>query len=80
MYNKRKINKILIVDDSAMNRGILADMLEGQYETLEAEDGIEAVKMLYTHRTEIWMQPKFPESARQLLFMTLERFPFQKKY
>lgn len=39
MYNKRKINKILIVDDSAMNRGILADMLEGQYETLEAEDG-----------------------------------------
>lgn len=53
MYNKRKINKILIVDDSAMNRGILADMLEGQYETLEAEDGIEAVKMLYAHRTEI---------------------------
>lgn len=27
MYGKRKINKILIVDDSEMNRAILADML-----------------------------------------------------
>lgn len=27
MYDKRKINKILIVDDSEMNRAILADML-----------------------------------------------------
>lgn len=27
MYDKRKINKILIVDDSEMDRAILADML-----------------------------------------------------
>ncbi|GEM_PF-3652552 len=26
MYDKRKINKILIVDDSEMNRAILADI------------------------------------------------------
>ena len=27
MYKKRKFNKILIVDDSDMNRALLADML-----------------------------------------------------
>ena len=53
MYNKHKINKILIVDDSDMNRAILADMLEEQYEILEAENGVEAVKLLQTHGTEI---------------------------
>lgn len=53
MYSKRKINKILIVDDSDMNRAILADMLDEQYEILEAENGVEAVKLLQTHGTEI---------------------------
>lgn len=53
MYSKRKINKILIVDDSDMNRAILADMLDEQYEILEAENGVEAVKFLQTHGTEI---------------------------
>lgn len=53
MYTKRKINKILIVDDSAMNRAILADMLDEQYEVLEAENGMEAVKLLQTNGTEI---------------------------
>lgn len=53
MYGKRKINKILIVDDSEMNREILSDMLDGQYEILEAENGIEALHLLYTHGTEI---------------------------
>ena len=38
--------KILIVDDSEMNRAILADMLGDQYEILEAEDGLEAVATL----------------------------------
>ena len=38
--------KILIVDDSEMNRSILADMLEDDYDILEAEDGVEAVTAL----------------------------------
>lgn len=38
--------KILIVDDSEMNRAILADMLDDQYEILEAEDGVQAVAAL----------------------------------
>lgn len=37
--------KILIVDDSEMNRAILADMLE-EYEIIEAENGEEAVALL----------------------------------
>lgn len=53
MYGKRKVNKILIVDDSEMNREILSDMLDGQYEILEAENGIEALHLLHTHGTEI---------------------------
>lgn len=35
MQNKRERDKILIVDDSEMNRGILADILEDKYEILE---------------------------------------------
>ena len=38
-------DKILIVDDSEMNRAILADMLE-DYETIEAEDGVQAMEVL----------------------------------
>lgn len=53
MYEKRKINKILIVDDSEMNRAILADMLREKYEILEAEDGVKAIEMLHTYGTEI---------------------------
>ena len=53
MYEKRKINKILIVDDSEMNRAILADMLREKYEILEAEDGVAAIEMLHTYGTEI---------------------------
>lgn len=51
--SRRKINKILIVDDSEMNRVLLADMLDEQYEILEAEDGMTAIEMLHTHGTEI---------------------------
>lgn len=31
--------KILIVDDSEMNRAILADMLDGEFDIIEAENG-----------------------------------------
>jgi diguanylate cyclase (GGDEF)-like protein len=53
MYKKRKTNKILIVDDSEMNRAILSDMLNKNYEILEAEDGVAAVQLLHTYGTEI---------------------------
>ena len=39
--------RILIVDDSEMNRSILADMLSDDYEILEAADGVEAVALLH---------------------------------
>ena len=46
--NEKSKNKerILIVDDSEMNRMILADMLEDQYEILEAADGAQGISIL----------------------------------
>ena len=43
--NEKSKNKerILIVDDSEMNRMILADMLEDEYEIMEVENGVQAV-------------------------------------
>ena len=38
--------KILIADDSEINRSILADMLGDEYEILEAENGVEAVTVM----------------------------------
>ena len=46
-------NTILIADDSEMNRAILVDMLEGEYNILEAEDGKEAIAALKKYGTEI---------------------------
>lgn len=45
--------KILITDDSEMNRSILIDMLEGEFEILEAADGKEAVSMLQKYHTSL---------------------------
>ena len=50
--NTRK-QTILVVDDSEMNRSILADMLEEEYEILEAEDGEEGVNILREHWKDI---------------------------
>ncbi len=50
---KRKKRKILIVDDSEMNRALLSDMLCDQFEILEAENGMEASALLYEHEHEI---------------------------
>ncbi len=38
--------KILIADDSEMNRSILTDMLEEEFDIIEAENGLEAVSIL----------------------------------
>lgn len=44
MKNMKK--KILITDDSEINRSILADMLKNEFEILEACNGIEAISIL----------------------------------
>ena len=48
-----KRQKILVVDDSEMNRAILAEMLEEEYDILEAEDGTQAVEILQEQSADI---------------------------
>lgn len=43
---KEKMEKVLIVDDSEMNRDLLADMLEEEYSVSQAESGEEALSIL----------------------------------
>ena len=50
MNNKQKI---LIVDDSEMNRSILADILEDKYDIIETEDGVEGVAAIQKYGTAI---------------------------
>ncbi len=45
--------KILIVDDSEMNRAILSEMLGSEYEILEAENGAQAIEILQKYSIEI---------------------------
>lgn len=47
------MEKILVVDDSEMNREILAEMLSEEYEILEACNGIEAISILKKFETSI---------------------------
>lgn len=47
-----KKQKILIVDDSEMNRSLLIDILENQYDIVEANNGAEAITILSQHRTD----------------------------
>lgn len=42
--------KILIVDDSEMNRALLVDILEEKYEVVEAENGAQAIAILSKQR------------------------------
>ena len=46
--------KVLIVDDSEMNRVLLTDILEGQYEVTEAENGRQAMEILNQNETDFW--------------------------
>ncbi len=52
MEQRRKRQKILIVDDAEMNRAILSVMLAKDYEIIEAEDGVRAVAELKKHEGE----------------------------
>ena len=44
---------ILIVDDSELNRALLSDMLSSDFDILEAENGVEAVRILHERELEI---------------------------
>lgn len=46
--------KILIVDDSEMNRLLLAEILESQYDVTEVENGLQAVQILAENETDFW--------------------------
>ncbi len=46
-------SKILIVDDSEMNRAILANMLEDEYDIVEAENGLGAVSIIQAQGSEL---------------------------
>ncbi|MCI8442463.1 MAG: diguanylate cyclase [Provencibacterium sp.] len=50
--NSKKL-KILIADDSEMNRAILSEMLGNEYEILEAENGVQALIKIQEHETEL---------------------------
>lgn len=45
--------KILIVDDSEINRMILKDMLTPEYDIIEASNGLEAIEIIENHLSEI---------------------------
>lgn len=53
MQNGQKKYKILIVDDSEINRSILADMLGEEFECMEAQNGVEAIAALHAHESGI---------------------------
>ena len=45
--------EILIVEDNAINRMILSELLSSEYKVLEAENGQEALEVLEKHRDEV---------------------------
>lgn len=50
---QRRKPKILIADDSEMNRAILSDMLGDEYEIIEAEDGAKAIAKIRRYRADL---------------------------
>ena len=50
---KKEKALILIVDDQEMNRALLSDMLESDYNIIEAADGLEAMEQLEARKEEI---------------------------
>ena len=49
--SKEKINKktVHIVDDNSINRDVLRKLLKNEFETVEAENGKEALQLLNEH-------------------------------
>ncbi len=53
MQYKRERQKILVTDDSEINREILANMLEDKYDILEAKDGEDALNVIRENEGQI---------------------------
>ncbi len=53
MIYKRERQKILVTDDSEINRELLTNMLEDKYDIFEAADGEDALKVINDHKGEI---------------------------
>ena len=53
VFGKQNKKKILVVDDSELNRSLLADMLSDDFEIIEAENGVEAVNIMSERELEI---------------------------
>lgn len=51
--HKKTRQKILIVDDCTMNREFLIDMLENEFDIIEASDGFQAIKLLREYGSDI---------------------------
>ena len=49
----REKNRLLIADDSKMNRKILKEILGDEYIVTEAKDGTEAIELLFIFSTSI---------------------------
>ena len=49
--NRRKKQRILIVDDSEMNRIILSEILQDEYDIIEASTGEECLRLLEEYGT-----------------------------
>ncbi|MCM1474428.1 MAG: response regulator, partial [Muribaculaceae bacterium] len=50
---EKKKQKILIVDDCTMNREILIDMLQNEFDIIEATDGLQAIQIIKEYNTSI---------------------------
>ena len=51
--SEKKKQKILIVDDCTMNREILIDMLQNEFDIIEAVDGLQAIRIIKEYNTSI---------------------------
>jgi len=51
--HKKNRQKILIVDDCTMNREFLIDMLENEFDVIEATDGFQAIQIIREYGTAI---------------------------
>lgn len=49
----RKEYKVIVVDDSEINRTILSEILKSEYEIIEADSGNTAIEMLQKYRSDI---------------------------
>ena len=45
--------RILVVEDNELNRAALGEILSGEYEVLEAENGQEALEVLRQHKDSV---------------------------